>query len=109
MGGDKPGPNGGYIKMPGTYHIELVDKGNKYIVYLLDISMKNPTVNNSSVLLIFVKDIEHKISCKPKTNYFECEKPNAGLKNFREIKLESVRNKVKANFAIYTLPLQFDK
>ncbi|MDD4976041.1 MAG: hypothetical protein PHY93_16925 [Bacteriovorax sp.] len=109
MGGDKPGPHEGYITMPGTYHVELVDKGNLLLVYLLDISMKNPTVANSRVSLKFVNDKEVEVSCKAKNKYFVCNKPNIGLEKFKEIKLESTRNKVKAEVAIYKLPLQFDK
>jgi hypothetical protein len=109
MGGDKPGPHGGYISMPGTYHIELVDKGDTVQVYLLDIGMKNPTITNSSVSLKFVNDKEVEATCKTRDKYFVCNKPDAGLEKFREIRLLSVRNKIKAKAAVYKLPLQFDK
>ena len=100
MGDDKPGPNGGYIKMPGTYHVELVDKGNKMEVYLLDLSMKNPTVENSSVSLKFVNTNSIEINCKSEKNYFVCIKPKDKLITYKEIIVETIRNKVKAKSAI---------
>lgn len=108
MGGDRPGPNGGYITMPGTYHIELVDKGNTMLVYLLDLSMKNPIVDNSSVSLKFLNEKALEISCKAENKYFVCNKPKEKLLNFKEVVVESVRNKVKAKAAVYKLPLKFD-
>lgn len=54
-GEDKPGPNGGYIRMPGAFHTELIpDKKNKsFHVFLLDIAFKNPTIDNSSLEMSF--------------------------------------------------------
>lgn len=49
-GMDKPGPNGGFIQMPGPFHTEVVpDKDGSIHVYLLDIDFKNPMVDASSV------------------------------------------------------------
>lgn len=109
MGGDKPGPNGGYITMPGTYHVELVDKGNTMQVYLLDLDMKNPIVKDSSVSLNFISNLTKKVNCRPKNKFFVCDKPSKDLAMYKEINLESVRNKVKGQVAIYKLPLQFEK
>jgi hypothetical protein len=51
-GEDKAGPNGGFIRMPGAFHTELVPSGkDKLKVYLLDIQWKNPSLKNSSNLL----------------------------------------------------------
>ncbi len=108
MGGDKPGPNGGYITMPGTYHVELLDKGNTMQVYLLDISMKNPTVKDSTVSLKYIGEETKEVACKAKKKHFVCEKPNKNLGKFTKIELESVRNKVKGTTASYKLPLRFE-
>ena len=44
------GPHGGYYRMSGRDHIELVPKLNgEFSVYLLDLRLKNPTIKNSSV------------------------------------------------------------
>jgi len=106
MGGDKPGPNGGYISMPGTYHVELVDKGQVFRVYLLDMSMRNPIVLNSSVKLKFISNKSQEISCSTEKNYFVCKKPTG---KFKEVIVDSTRNKVHAIVATYKLPLKFDK
>ena len=39
-GEDKPGPHGGYIRMPGSFHTEVVKEKAGYRVYLLDINWK---------------------------------------------------------------------
>lgn len=109
MGGDKPGPHGGYITMPGTYHVELLDKGTSMRVFLLDISMKNPVIENSNVSLSFIGNESKKVNCKPEKKYFVCLKPKKDLGQYTEINLESVRNKVKGEMAVYKLPLHFDK
>ncbi len=108
MGGDKPGPNGGYITMPGTYHVELVDKGTEMRVYLLDISMKNPTTENSTVSLRFINNEKNAINCIPKNKFFICDKPHKDLGKYKSIQIESVRNKVKGKVASYQLPLKFE-
>lgn len=107
MGGDKAGPNGGYITMPGTYHVELVDKGAVMNVYLLDLSMKNAITENSSVSLVFENDKKLGINCKAEENHFVCIKPSEKTLNFKEIIVESVRNKVRGKAAVYKLPLKF--
>lgn len=108
MGGDKPGPHGGHITMPGTIHVELVDKGEMIRIYLLDLSMKNPTIENSSVSLKLVGQKTLTMECKPENSYFTCLNPMGKLLDFTEIIVESVRNKVKAKEAIYKLPLKFN-
>ena len=107
MGEDEPGPNGGHITMPGTYHIELVNKELIIRVYLLDLSMKNPLVENSSVTLKFLDNKIPEIQCKPQNKYFLCNKPKNLLNNQKQIIVESVRNKVKGKIAIYKWPLSF--
>ncbi|MGZ3788167.1 MAG: hypothetical protein ACXVLQ_06565 [Bacteriovorax sp.] len=108
MGGDKPGPNGGHITMPGTYHVELVEKPDSFRVYLLDMSMKNPLTAGSKVTLIITGQDSEKIPCKEEKNYFSCVKPKKNLNMFKEIKIESMRNKVKGSAAIYKLPLKYE-
>ncbi len=49
-GEDKPGPHGGFIRMPGAFHTEVVKEKEGYRVYLLDINWKNPSVLDSAVL-----------------------------------------------------------
>ncbi len=43
-------PNGGFIKMPGAFHTEVVPVGqNKLKVFLLDMNWKNPSILNSNL------------------------------------------------------------
>lgn len=108
-GMNKFGPNGGYVKMPGAFHTELVDKGNKIHVYLLDMSFKNPTVINSTVKAIYKGASIIEYSCSKESNYFVCEKPSSGLQGLKEISISAVRNNNKAIAATYNLPLTLDK
>ncbi len=49
-GENKLGPNGGFIKMPGAFHTEVVPVGqNKLKVFLLDMNWKNPSILNSNL------------------------------------------------------------
>jgi hypothetical protein len=109
MGGDKPGPNGGFITMPGTYHVELVLKENKLRVYLLDLSMKNPTTKDSSVSLKLVSTDSKEINCSPEKNYFICNNTNANMEKIKAIEVKSIRNKVVGKIATYKFPLKFEK
>lgn len=113
---DKPGPNGGYIQMPGSFHTELVpNKDNaakQFKVFLLDIAFKNPTTQNSSITvsLKLKNDSLINISCeiKNKESYFLCTLPaDKSLDNSKEIVIKPIRNGVNATNAIYKLPLIF--
>lgn len=107
-GMNKHGPNGGYIKMPGAFHTELVDKGANMYVYLLDMSFKNPTTADSTVKIKYKGSIESEYSCTKTTDYFVCEKPNGGLKNVNEVIINATRNNNKGREAIYELPLRLE-
>lgn len=48
-GEDKPGPHGGFIRMPGAFHTEVLQTKEGFRIYLLDINWKNPSVLDSSV------------------------------------------------------------
>ncbi len=54
-GGDKAGPNGGHIKMPGAFHTELILQPQKdsLQIFLLDLSFKNPVVADSKVEVLY--------------------------------------------------------
>ena len=49
-GGNKPGPHGGKIKMPGMFHTELLlNSAHHFEIYLLDMKFKDPITNKSEV------------------------------------------------------------
>ncbi len=108
-GMNKPGPNGGFIMMPGAFHTELVEKGTKIHVYLLDMAFKNPMIENSSVKIKYMGKGESEYTCTKNIDHFVCDKPKDVLTNYKEVILTAIRNKTKASDAIYGLPLKLEK
>lgn len=102
-GMDKAGPNGGNITMPGPFHVELVVKNNKTIVYLLDIAFKNPITENSSVEININAGTTK--TCVVEKDYFVC--PDATYKNGDKIVLQTTRKGIKGLKANYQFPLKF--
>lgn len=109
-GEDQFGPHGGYVRMPGAYHTEVVlDGPHKAKVYLLNMEWKNPTVKNSSV------EIRHSanktvISCTPASDHFECVFPKeTNLKKKGQLIIQSQYEGQKGNEATYDLPLKLFK
>ena len=97
-GGNKPGPHGGKIKMPGMFHTELILTGpNDFKVYLLDMKFKNPETKNSMVNYLI--DGNREIPCKPKNNSFIC-KTKKKLEKGMNIKIHAKRLK-KSGTATY--------
>ncbi len=108
-GEDKPGPNGGYIRMPGAFHTELLKVGNtKFKVFLLDIEWKNPTIKESFVTAIVKsKNKEETIKCKTANDVFECSLPKGWKwEDLSEINVRSNREKAQG-VAVYTFPLKY--
>jgi hypothetical protein len=106
-GEDKPGPNGGSIRMPGAFHTELliVDK-NILQIYLLDMEWQNPKVKNSQVevTLSHAKNIKGK--CQPQNEYFICKFPQeVNLSKKGQLLVASIRENQKGNDVTYQLPL----
>ncbi len=110
-GEDRFGPNGGYVRMPGAYHTELVlDGKNKLKVYLLDMDWKNPTVKNSSVEAVHLPQQKASVKCQMQVTYFECVFPAAtDLTKKGQIVLRTQREGQKGNEATYELPLKLIK
>ncbi|MGE0762594.1 MAG: hypothetical protein AB7N80_04895 [Bdellovibrionales bacterium] len=113
-GEDRPGPNGGFIQMPGAFHTEVVPlKKNQVAVYLLDMNWKDPRVSNSSVTAVYMSD--HKTTqkvngdCAPAANHFVCNFTNkVDLTKAGKLVLETKRNAQQGNPAIYKLPLKHE-
>lgn len=103
-GENKPGPHGGHIRMPGAFHTELLVQSHMAKVYLLDISFKNPTIQNSTVSMKVgtgknLKDV----SCSPKIDYFECHIPEVG--KVKDIQVKAIRSGASGKEISYSLPL----
>lgn len=108
-GEDKPGPNQGYLQMPGAFHTELVlDKDQSVRIYLLDIEFKNPTVQDSSVELIYQngkKIIPFKCAIMG-SDHFHCLTSEKYSTKKGDFKVKATREKAVGNEAIYKLPLK---
>ncbi len=106
-GEDKPGPNGGHIRMPGNFHTEVVpDKDGSFHIYLLDMQFKEPVVNKSSIKA-FVLNGKKKSSlkCKVMANHFHCVGAVPGSSGYLIIKAQ--RNGTVASMdAKYELPIK---
>ena len=107
-GEDKPGPNSGFIRMPGAFHTEVIPLApNKLKVYLLDINWKNPTVSNSSLRVSLKLEKTSKAKCVVKENYYICEFPKGvDLTKKGELSVEAKRENQKGNKVSYELPLK---
>ena len=105
-GEDKPGPHGGYIRMPGNFHTEVLQDKRNLKVYLLDAEWKNPSVSNSSVkMTVNGKPLE----CRAEGNLFICPLlPNTDLKRKGKLVLEAKREGSVGNPVTYALPLKLE-
>lgn len=109
-GEDKPGPNNGFIRMPGAFHTEVVPIGtNQMKVFLLDINWKNPSVKDSALNLIHQGKTKVKASCEIKDIlYYLCSFPkNVDLAIKGKLSVNSQRESQKGNEVSYDLPLQY--
>lgn len=108
-GGDKPGPNNGYIKMPGGFHTEVVPFEKGFRIYLLDADFKAPTTEESSVKVsLKQKDKFETGNCLAKIDHFECTFSTKNLSS-GQIDVLAIRKKAPGNSVTYALPLQFEK
>lgn len=107
-GEDKSGPHGGQIQMPGAFHTEVLQDSNGAIrIYLLDISFQHPITNNSSVVVSAQdQDSNHKLSCSPKDNYFNCISQSSKTLNSGKLLIDAIRDGMKGVPAVYSLPLR---
>lgn len=113
-GENKLGPHGGYVRMPGAFHTELVEKKPKTLeVYLLDINFKNPVIENSEVTAKLTnktgkqQDTVNCLAQKEKMN-FEC-KLDKDFSLYQKIKIKAIRNGIKSSKdADYEIPLKLD-
>lgn len=107
-GEDKLGPNGGFIRMPGAFHTEILPLGaNKLKVYLLDINWENPSVLNSSLSVSLRSKKTSQAKCEVQENYYLCEFPmEVNLTKRGELSVEAQRENQKGNMVSYELPLK---
>jgi hypothetical protein len=110
-GTEKPGPHGGFIKMPGGFHTEVLLVNSRTLkVYLLDFNWKNATVKDSSVSVLFVNGgKDTKLNCKPKKSSFECSALNTTFGTHGSFRITANRMNNKGAEVEYNLPLSLMK
>lgn len=107
-GEDKPGPNGGFIRMPGAFHTEVIPTGpNSLKIYLLDIQWQNPSVANSALSVTHKAKKSTQGKCSIEANHYVCKfAKNVDLKKSGELIVEAQRENQKGNVVSYELPLK---
>lgn len=109
-GEDKPGPNGGFIRMPGAYHTELVPQGkNSLKVFLLNLQWKDPTLKNSKIEINYQGKTSAAAKCSTSKNYFICTFPTSvDLTAKGQLKVLSEREGQKGIEVTYPLPFTLE-
>lgn len=110
-GEDEPGPHGGHIRMPGTFHTELLlNSDQSLLFYLLDMNFKNPIVKDSSVEVHWELQGKDKVSfdCSVMDNHFHCTPKGKYDANSGKLIVKASRGKSKGS-AVYNLPLGHDQ
>lgn len=108
-GEDKPGPNGGFIRMPGAFHTEVVPiTQHQFKVYLLDINWKNPSTVNSSLTVTYSGSPKHIAQCAAKEGgYFQCSLPESvDIGKRGHLTIASKREGQQGVDVTYDLPLK---
>lgn len=111
-GEDKPGPHGGFVRMPGAFHTEvLAVSETEFQIYLLDIEWKNPTVEGSSVSAALKRGSKLiQLQCLPIEKRFSCRTPKDETHRKKDIlQVTANRTGMIGNIASYELPLKFEK
>jgi hypothetical protein len=107
-GEDKPGPNQGYLRMPGAFHTEVVPFGDAFKIYLLDISFKDPVTANSTVAAWLKQAGESKeLTCAPAKDFFSCKLPTGVKLDNGILEVKASRLGAPSGPAQYDLPLRF--
>lgn len=107
-GMNKAGPNGGYIRMPGNYHVELVSKEKSLDVHFSDMMFKPISIDQGSTTLSLNGAKSFKTTCEKVAAAFKCDLKNESLKNYKEVVLETSRDGKAIAKSTYKLPLSFN-
>jgi len=106
-GEDKPGPHGGFIRMPGGFHTEVKLAEEKLQIYLLDIHWKDPVTEKSKVEVEYKTSTgATKLACRAEQTFFSCELPKGFNKDSGKLLVMAERKGMKGAKAEYDLPLK---
>ena len=108
-GESNPGPHGGFIRMPGAFHTEVIPEKNGLKIMLLDINFEHPQVTDSSVkAAIKLNGKSVALNCKANGDAFFC-KANQELLKQGTLSVAAIRNKAAGAVMQYPLPLQLEE
>ncbi len=107
-GMNKPGPNGGYVRMPGAYHVELVSSEAETKVYLLDVNFKKIDMAKSQVSMSLKGAKDFPVKCTKEAEFFRCDIKGNELKMYKELTITSSKAGEAGVASTYKLPLSFD-
>jgi hypothetical protein len=109
-GEDLVGPHGGFIRMPGAYHTEIVPlTKNQIKIYLLDLQWKPVAITGSFLQTLYQGDKSEKSVCEPKdSSYYICSfSENVKLDQKGKLIVNSQFKGQTGNEVLYELPLKF--
>ncbi len=109
-GENEPGPHGGSIRMPETFHTEVVSAvdGSTLVVYLLDVSNADATTRLSRVSVeVRGETVTGDVECSTSDDHFKCQLPKGTALKNGELIVTAKRLGAQGTPAMYTLPLGF--
>ncbi len=109
-GTEEPGPHGGEIRMPGAFHVEVVDKGEALRLYLLNMQFEQPRVADSSVQVVLKQEgstIRLDCTSAEDAKAFTCPLPDGSSLKHGTLKVDATRQGKPASTARYELPLKW--
>jgi hypothetical protein len=106
-GESHPGPHGGFVRMPGSFHTEVIPQKNGFKIMLLDINFQNPSVKNSSIQAMLKYD-HHALAlkCSTQSDYFFCAAARKTISEAKTLDVIAVRENTKGMPIQYSLPLR---
>ena len=102
------GPHDGFVRTAANFRTEVLALGAGRIkVYLLDESLKNPVVQQSSVSAWIHRGSARKpFACKPEPDHFICELTlGSKMKVGDSLRLKTERLGTQGKLVVYKLPL----
>lgn len=107
-GENKPGPHGGVIRMPSSFHVEVVSgDSDRLTIYLLDDEFRNPVTRKSSVKVHHVKGKERTaLVCEAVRAAFLCGIPAGVSLLSGKLEIEAARLEVESDSFDLPLPLR---
>lgn len=101
------GPYGGEVRSVGAFQIELRETKYHFIVWLLDQKLKNPTIEESELVVKVMKNHQElaRLECVPQEIRFACIKDKKiKLSKKMEVYVRATRGKVKGGITYYAYP-----